>query len=108
MRKRLEQERAQARAAPLAAALAEAQQVMCTASPSVQLIHTFICMHWPQGLSIENEVDHISSAVDIQYIGLHLSIVVGIVNPLMYPSTGPGTGRAAGQRLPRAACALFF
>ena len=32
MRKRLEQERAQARSAPLAAALAEAQQVMCTAS----------------------------------------------------------------------------
>ena len=57
MQKRLEQARAQARAAALAAALAEAQQVICTASPSIQLIHTVICMHWPQGLSIENEVD---------------------------------------------------
>ena len=109
MQKRLEQERAQARVVPLAAALAEAQQVICTASTDyTPYAHTHSHMHWPRkgsDIYIEKERDHSYR----RYIGLHLSIVVhvGVVNPLMRALTGPGTGRAAGQRLPRAACALF-
>ena len=110
MLQRLEQERAQARAAPLAAALAEAQQVMCTASTDyIHPIHTYTQSYAlaEQGLRyIGKERDHSFAAADIRYIGLHLSIVVGIVNALVRALTGPGAGRAAGQRLPRAACAL--
>ena len=49
---RQEQECAQGRAAPLAAALAEAQQVMCTASPDcIPYAHTHSHMHWPSKVS---------------------------------------------------------
>ena len=66
--------------APLAAALAEAQQVMCAASTDyIPYTHTHSHMHWPSkgsDIYIEKERDHSFAAADIQYIGLHLSIVV--------------------------------